>query len=272
MPRAPANRPTAAVLLIGDELLSGKIRDENGWFLSQRLRSRGVRLLEIATVPDDREEIGRALLRLLAKTPLVFTSGGVGPTHDDVTLEAIGAALDRPLERNEALAEILRQFYRGELNDAAMRMAVVPRGTLLRADSGWPVLRLDLEASEHPSGIPDDAPRIYILPGVPPLLRKKIEALEALEGELPAGPGWVLRDLWLRADESAIAARLEAVVAAYPDIAIGSYPRWDRDANGALQVTLRLTFEGDEAERVDSAVADMRASVADELVLAPPTA
>ncbi|MCA9701873.1 MAG: competence/damage-inducible protein A, partial [Myxococcales bacterium] len=103
-----AERPTAAVLLIGNELLSGKIRDENGWFLSQVCRRRGLELREIAVVPDEIETIGAALLRLLEQTPLVFTSGGVGPTHDDRTLEAIAAATGRPLRRHPEIEAELR--------------------------------------------------------------------------------------------------------------------------------------------------------------------
>ncbi len=106
-PRDPST-PRAAILLIGNELLSGKIRDENGWFLSGVLRRRGIELVEIAVVPDDLARIGEALRRLLDRAGLVFTSGGVGPTHDDVTLAAIAAALERPLERNEEMAETLR--------------------------------------------------------------------------------------------------------------------------------------------------------------------
>ena len=176
-----AEPPRAAVLLIGDELLSGKIRDANGHFLAQVLRRRGMALVEIRTVGDAPEDIGRALLDLAARASFVFTSGGVGPTHDDRTLEAIAAATGRPLVRNAEMAAELAQHYGDRATKEAMSMADLPEGTTLRAGPGWPVLRLDLD---------EPGPcRVYILPGVPPLLRAKIERLEATEGELPHAGG-----------------------------------------------------------------------------------
>ncbi len=239
-------RPRAAVMLVGDELLSAKIRDENGWFLAQRLRERGVRLEEICTVPDDPQRIADTLLRLLELAPIVFTSGGVGPTHDDLTLEAIALATERPLERHAQLESILRRFYKSELNAAALRMADVPRGTRLVAEQGWPVLRLDLERKAGPA-------RVYILPGVPSLLRAKVEALEGIEGELPSGPGWSLVDTWLGIDESDFADALTEVARDHPEVAIGSYPRWLRDAQGAHRIRVRLTFEADAPETAAAA-------------------
>lgn len=246
-----AQRPRAAVLLIGNELLSGKIRDENGWFLSQVCRRRGLELREIAVVPDEIERIGAALLRLLADVPLVFTSGGVGPTHDDVTMEAIARATGRALVRDEAMADLLRAHYRGRETEAAMRMADVPEGTELRALPGWPVLRLDLAADQPPS-LPHDA-RVYILPGIPALLRAKIEALENLDGELPARTDWVLAEIHTKLDESALAPFLDAVVAAHPSIEIGSYPRWQPGADGRLKVRVKVTLEGPTPAAVEAA-------------------
>jgi molybdenum cofactor synthesis domain-containing protein len=238
----------AAVLLIGDELLSGKVRDENGFALAQWLRRRGIRLVEICTVGDDLDEIGAALLRLCPRADLVFTSGGVGPTHDDRTLEAIARATKRPLVRNAEMEAQLRLYYGERINDAALRMSDLPEGTLLRAMPGWPVLRLDLDA------------RVYILPGVPGLLRAKLEHLEAIEGELPSGEGWHLEVLHTSLDESKLAALLDAVVAEFPEVEIGSYPRWSRTAEGRIQMHVRVTFEGPRAAamRIDAAMARLR--------------
>lgn len=238
--------PTAAILLIGDELLSGKIRDENGWFLTKVLRRRGVRLVEVATIGDDVEEIGRTLLRLCDKADIVFTSGGVGPTHDDKTLDAIARATARPLERHAEMEHQLRTHYGSNLTEEALRMADVPRGTQLRALPGWPVLRLDLDRPEA---------RIYILPGVPALLRAKVEHLERIEGELPAGGGWHLALLHTSLEESKLAAHLDQLVPDFPQVDIGSYPRWHRDERGRLHYHVRITFEAprDEAEAVEAA-------------------
>ncbi len=267
--------PRAAVLLIGNELLSGKIRDENGWFLAGFLRRRGVELVEVCTVRDDLSQIGSALHRLLEAAPIVFTSGGVGPTHDDVTLEAIAAATGRPLERDERMADILREFYGDQITDAALAMADVPRGTVLRALPGWPVLRLDLDdrgrsdALSHWTGV-ERCPCVYILPGIPRLLRSKVDALDRLEAELPRSGGWRLLALITDLDESRLSTHLDEVVAAYPGVDIGSYPRWDRDDQGRLRVRVRVTLEapGDTQHLADEARAALAQRLGDERVLA----
>ncbi len=253
----------AAVLLIGDELLTGKIRDENGIFLAKMLRRRGIRLVELAMVGDDEAQIGEALLRLCRVAPLVFTSGGVGPTHDDRTLSAIARATGRPLERNQEMAEQLRQYYGDRITEAALRMADLPQGTRLRALPGWPVLRLDLDA-------PTPA-RVYILPGVPGLLRAKVEHLEALDGELPSGDGWHQTVLHTSLDESKLAPYLDAVVSAFPQVDIGSYPRWTRGDDGRVRVHVRVTFDSprQHAASADEACARLRAALPPDCLLDP---
>jgi molybdenum cofactor synthesis domain-containing protein len=249
MPGTPAR---AAVLLVGDELLTGKVRDENGFVLAKTLRRRGVKLVEICTVGDAIDEIGAALLRLCKKADLVFTSGGVGPTHDDRTLEAIAHATGRTLVRNQEMEQQLRLYYGERINDAALSMADLPEGTLLRAMPGWPVFRLDVETT-----------RVYILPGVPSLLRAKLEHLEAIDGELPKGDGWHLQLVHTSLDESSLAALLDAVVAEFPEIDVGSYPRWSRAADGRISMHVRITLEGPRAAmaRIDAAFERLRASL-----------
>ncbi len=255
-PSDPPARPTAAILLIGNELLSGKIRDENGWFLSQVCRRRGIALREMAVVPDELDTIGDALVRLLRAVPLVFTSGGVGPTHDDLTMEAIALATGRPIVREPQMEAILREHYRDRSTEHALRMADVPQGTKLRALPGWPVMRLDIAAGEPLGGsrgsLDHDA-RIYILPGIPALLRAKIDALEKLPDELPEPHEWVLVELFTRLDESALAGSLNQVVAAFPDVEIGSYPRWEPDERGRLRVEVKITFEAGDRSRAQAA-------------------
>lgn len=231
--------PTAAVLLIGNELLSGKIRDQNGHNLALMLRRRGIRLVEVCTVEDDLGAIGEALLRLLARTPLVFTSGGVGPTHDDVTMEAVARAVARPLVRHPTMETTLRTHFRERITPAALKMADLPEGTELVAAHGWPVMRLTLAQGR----------RIYVLPGIPELCLAKIEALEAIPGELPDAGGWALERLHTAMDEADLAAALNQVVADYPAVDIGSYPRWTSDDRGRLRCVVRITFEATGAHR-----------------------
>ena len=258
------SRPKASVLLIGNELLTGKIRDENGWYLTQVCRRRGIELREISVVPDEIPTIGDALMRLLQSAPLVFTSGGVGPTHDDLTMAAIARATSRPLVRDPQMETLLRGHY-GESLDSALRMADIPEGTSLRAPSGWPIMRLDLRADErfeHYPSLPHDA-RIYILPGIPALLRSKVETLETLDGELPDARDWALVELHTELDESAIAPHLDAVVEAFPDVEIGSYPRWDPDGEGRLRVRVKITFEASSEQRALAARARLEQVLAE---------
>ncbi|MCX4245877.1 competence/damage-inducible protein A [Paraliomyxa miuraensis] len=256
--------PRAAVLLIGDELLSGKIRDENGWFLAKMMRRRGIALVEIRTVGDGIEDIGRALLELLARVPLVFTSGGVGPTHDDRTLEAIARATGHPLMRHPEIEAELRAHYGSGLTPEALSMADVPEGTVLRAGPGWPVMRLDLQA-------PQPA-RVYVLPGVPPLLRTKIERLEALPDELPQGEGWHLATLHSTLEEHRLAPLLDAVLERHPGVEIGSYPRWTREDDGQVRYHVRVTFEAPMAAAavVQAARDALRASLPEGTLLPDP--
>jgi len=252
----PSDRavPQAAILLIGDELLRAKVRDENGYFLAKMLRRRGIQLRELTIVPDRIEAIGSALLRLAEGADILFTAGGVGPTHDDMTLAAIAAATHRPLQRNPAMAARLHAHYGASITDDALRMADLPAGTQLLADEGWPVLRLDLaEGKTH----------VYILPGVPGLLQLKVEQLEALPGELPRGEGWHQCIVHTSLEESHLAPLLDVVVAAFPDVEIGSYPRWSPRADGQLAYHVRVTLEAPrrQADRAEQAARALVASI-----------
>lgn len=254
--------PTAAVLLIGNELLSGKIRDRNGYALSRMLRRRGIRLIELVVVEDSDDAIASSLLRLLARTPLIFTSGGVGPTHDDRTIPAIAAALDRPLVRHPKMEKLLRKYYGDRIGEVALRMADLPEGTSLRAGTTWPILRLDLVA-DHPACHRQS--RIYILPGVPELCQAKIDALEAAPDELPNAGGWLLRTVETNREESLIAPILDRYTRDFPHLEIGSYPRWERGEQGKLRGIVRVTLEAPIAhsEDVEQARAKLAAELAD---------
>lgn len=247
-----AEIPTAAVLLIGNELLSGKIRDENGWFLTGVLRRRGIALIEMSMVPDEPELIAATAVRLLARAEIVFTSGGVGPTHDDVTIASLALALGRSVERHAGMEATLRSYYGDKANDAALSMANVVAGTVLKADTGWPVMRVDVPPATALFGLPEGvtrASRLYVLPGIPSLLRAKVRALEALEGELPQTQPWELVRFEVARDESQLSAPLSEVVERFPEVAIGSYPRFLVHDDGSRSVRVQLTFEAHGAAR-----------------------
>lgn len=201
----------AACLLIGDELLSGRTRDANAHLLAQRLRARGIPLVEIRVVPDEEAAIVDAVRALKAKADLVFTSGGIGPTHDDITADAIAVATGRRLvEREDALA-ILRAHYdaRGEeLTPARRRMARIPEGADLipNAVSGAPGFVID---------------GIHVMAGVPAIFASM---LAAVEDGLPRGPEETVFTVIGEAQESTLAEGLRDLQTALKGLKLGSYP------------------------------------------------
>ncbi|MGB8932146.1 MAG: competence/damage-inducible protein A [Anaeromyxobacteraceae bacterium] len=224
--------PSAALLVIGNEVLSAKVTDANGPFIARRLRDLGVRLTAIHVIPDDPEEIAATLVRVRSRCTWVFTTGGVGPTHDDVTLGAVAKALDRPVWRHPGLAAAMRALHRrhhgGEdLPEAALRMADVPEGTRLEGDPEYPTLVVE---------------NVVMLPGVPEFCRFQFERFAA---SLASSP-FRLACIYLRVGEGPIAPALDGVVAAHPRVEIGSYPRFD-----GADYSVKLTVESkDEAHVV----------------------
>jgi len=240
---------TAAALVIGDELLSGKIQDENVVFLGRELFALGVRLRRVVMCPDDVEQIARDVRELSAAHDLVFTSGGVGPTHDDVTMAALAAAFGRRLVRSPEVEAMLRSFYGERITDGHLRMATMPEGaTLVRSAAiPWPIFVVD---------------NVYVFPGVPELFRLKFPALR---DRLGSGTAFVTREIYTRSDEGEIAVALGEVQRAHPDVAIGSYPRW-RDTERRV----KLTFDGTSVDAIDRAVAAVLALLPPDSVLPPP--
>lgn len=222
--------PTAAIVLIGNELLSGKIRDANAVYAIGRLRELGVQLKRLAVVPDEAEPIRTELRFAAERFDHVFTSGGIGPTHDDITLECVAAAFGVPLRRNRELETILREHFRERLNEDHLRMAEVPEGTGLihGGEMRWPVLHFR---------------NIYILPGIPEIFRAKFDAIAE---RFRAGGFW-LRSVYLNADEGTIARHLRDLEARFP-VRVGSYPRLD-----ATDHRIRVTIEARDAAPVDAA-------------------
>lgn len=223
--------PSAALLVIGNEVLSAKVTDENGPFIARRLRNLGVRLVAIHTIPDEVDEISAALERVRARCTWVFTTGGVGPTHDDVTLGAVAKALGRPVIRHPRLAAAIRaihaRHHAEELPEAALRMADVPEGTRLEGDPDYPTLVVE---------------NVVMLPGVPEFCRFQFERFAAAL----AAPPFRLACIYLRVGEGPIAAALDLVVRDHPTVEIGSYPRFD-----GADHRVKLTVESkDEASVV----------------------
>lgn len=232
-----AKPPTAAILLIGNEILSGKVDDQNARFLVRELRDLGVTVGRIEVVPDDQADIADSVRNLAARFDLLFTSGGIGPTHDDVTLPAIAQAFGRPVVRHPALEQLMRTTVGDRLHPRDLRMADVPEGARLEhgAATGatWPVLVVD---------------NVWILPGVPSIFRRKFEAIRELFRTQPIHA----RAVYSCEGESPIADALDAVVAAWPGVEVGSYPHVD-----APGYKVKITLDGRDRAAVDAATADL---------------
>lgn len=203
---------SASLVVVGSEVLSAKVPDENGPWLARRLRALGVELRSVTTVGDRIDEIVEAVDRERRRAGWLFTSGGVGPTHDDVTVAAVARALGRPLARHPGLVEVIDALHRrhhGEAApEAALRMAVVPAGTVLAGDPAYPTLRCE---------------NVLMLPGVPRFFRHQFEAVAGLLGGAP----FRLAILYLGVREERIAGPLAAVARAHPRVEVGSYPQFE---------------------------------------------
>jgi molybdenum cofactor synthesis domain-containing protein len=236
------NAPTAALVVVGSEVLSAKVPDENGPWLARRLRELGVGLRAICTVADREAEIAEAVDRERRRADWLFTSGGVGPTHDDVTLASVARALGRPVARHPGLVAAIQAIHRrhhGEapLPEAALRMADVPEGTELTGDQAYPTLICQ---------------NVVMLPGVPRFFRYQFDRVASLL----AGAPFRLAVVYLSVVEDLIAAPLTAAARAHPAVEMGSYPQFDGGDH-----LVRLTVESRDLAAVRTALQDLLAAL-----------
>ena len=202
---------TAALVVIGDEILSGRTQDRNVAQVATWLNEQGIRLGEVRIVPDRQDAIVAAVNALRESHDYLFTTGGIGPTHDDITVDAIAAAFGVPVVIHPEARRILEDYYRnrpGGLNDARLRMARVPEGAelLVNPASGAPGVRIG---------------NVFVLAGVPYIAAS---ILEALTGTLEGGRPMISITVGARAAESEVADLLRETEEAHPGVAIGSYP------------------------------------------------
>ena len=230
----PVDR-TAGIVVIGNEILSGKVTDTNSPFLARELRKLGVTLLGISTIPDDVDVIATTVKRFADSYELVFTSGGVGPTHDDVTMEGVARAFGRKVIRHPDLDKRLRDYLGANANEARMRMADVPDGAELIVDArlGFPTIKCE---------------NVYILPGIPEILEQKFASLAE---RFSASP-YHLRVVFTRDGEGSIAEHLNATMAAFPELMLGSYPKI-----GDPEYSVKLTPESKDRDYVERALAHL---------------
>jgi molybdenum cofactor synthesis domain-containing protein len=236
---------TAGIVIIGNEILSGKVTDTNSPFLARELRKLGVTVQRMTTIPDDVEVIA-ATVRFFSDTfEIVFTSGGVGPTHDDVTMEGVARGFGRKVIRHPELDKRLREYLGKNANEARMRMADVPDGAELIVDArlGFPTIKCE---------------NVYILPGIPEILEQKFAALAE---RFTASP-YHLRVVFTRDGEGSIAEHLNATLAKFPELLLGSYPKL-----GDPEYAVKLTLESKDQAYVEAALAHLLALLPSETVV-----
>ncbi|MEM7137696.1 MAG: competence/damage-inducible protein A [Myxococcota bacterium] len=220
---------TAAVLVIGNEILSGKIADTNTNFLARGLFELGIELRRVVVCGDEVSVIRDELVALRAAHDLVFTSGGVGPTHDDVTIEGVAAAFDRPVVQSEAVAKVIRHYYGDRATDAHFRMANMPEGSemLRSAEAPWPTVVID---------------NVYVLPGVPQIFELKFNDLRK---RLDKGHEFHSHSVYTQSGEGEIAELLEKIAATFPKVMVGSYVKWD-----AEDYRTKVTFDSSDSDAI----------------------
>jgi molybdenum cofactor synthesis domain-containing protein len=228
---------TAAVLIIGDEILSGRTQDTNLRDIARYLAAHGVEVAEVRTVPDVNEEIVGALNALRRRYDYVITTGGIGPTHDDITAEAVADAFGVKLELHPEIVAMMREKWGVELNAARLRMARVPQGGELVKNpvNGPPGFMIG---------------NVFVLAGVPQIMRGM---LEDVGHRLKGGAVTLSRTVRVvGTGEGALAAPLEAVAKAHPEMSLGSYPFFGPEGYGS-----NLVLRGRDAEEVAKAVDEL---------------
>jgi molybdenum cofactor synthesis domain-containing protein len=199
---------TAGIILVGNEILSGKIVDANAVYLCRELRALGVDVRRISVIPDEVDVIAAEVRVFSREFDIVFTSGGVGPTHDDVTIEGVARALDVGIVRHPTLVALIERYYTGAPTEAALRMAEVPEGAELVAGS-----------VRFPTVL---ARNVYVLPGVPEIFRQKFDALRERFRDQP----FRLKCVFVSIGEGTLAAHLNELLADFPELLLGSYPEF----------------------------------------------
>jgi len=228
----PAVATSAAMIITGNELLSGKISDTNLVELARTLRSVGVGLSRAIVLPDERDEVARVVKDWSGCHDVVFTSGGIGPTHDDVTIEAVADAHGVGVSLHPDLEALLLRVYKDKLTKDHLRMGLVPNGARLvtTADISWPTVVMG---------------NVWILPGVPELFRMKLAVVRAhVRGPHAFSSGSVYTKL----DEGQLKPLLDEIVTRFPDVMVGSYPKWFDD-----DYKTKLTFDASDSQRMQLA-------------------
>lgn len=234
------NVVTAAILVIGDEILSGRTGDKNIGYIAQYLTATGIDLREARVVPDVEDEIVAAVNALRRRYTYVFTTGGIGPTHDDITAEAVAKAFGVPIDVDERVVELMRErLPTREINAARLRMARIPAGARLIENAVSKVPGFAIE-------------NVFVMAGVPAIMQAM---LDAVAPTLKTGARVLSRSVAAGLKEGDIGEPLAGLQAEFPDVAMGSYPTFDEKVG----FTTTLVLRSRDAGRLDAAEAAVKA-------------
>ncbi|MBX9911661.1 MAG: competence/damage-inducible protein A [Beijerinckiaceae bacterium] len=235
---------TAAILVIGDEILSGRTKDKNIGYIAEYLTNIGIDLREVRVVPDIEDEIVAALNALRAKVSYVFTTGGIGPTHDDITADAVAKAFGVTIDHDpRAIAMLAERFPPDQLNEARLRMARIPAGADLIANS----------VSKAPGFIIGN---VHVMAGVPSIMQAM---LDVVAPTLKTGVRMLSETMRAGLKEGDIGTPLAAIAKAHPETSIGSYPFFS-DTGPDTNIVVRSR----DPERLAEASAAVAAMIATE--------
>ena len=230
----------AALIIIGNEILSGRTKDKNLAYLAEWLNEIGIQLYEVRVIRDDEKEIIDCVNLLRKKYDYVFTTGGIGPTHDDITTESIAKAFNVELETNPEALKILQSYYKeGELNEARLKMTLLPKGAELVEN---PVTKAPGFKMEN----------VFVMAGIPSIMQGMLEGAKAF---LKIGNKMTSKSIDVFMPESYVAEELSKMQDNYPEVEIGSYP-FNKEGQFGTSLVMR-SANLDTLERCASDVAKM---------------
>lgn len=235
---------TAGIVIIGNEVLSGKTQDINSHFFCTELRRLGVEVEKISTIQDEIELIGHEVATFSQRYDYVFTSGGVGPTHDDVTIDGIAHGFGLKVVRHPDIERRMRQRLGNQVNEARLRMANVPDGAKLLATEALfaPIVNIR---------------NVYIFPGIPSILQERFHAIKEMFRDAP----YYLKNVYVRYGEGVIAEMLNELLVKFPQLMLGSYPVLD-----VPEYKVKVTLESKDQSYLDQALQAFVASLPNDAV------
>ena len=236
--------PSAYLIITGNEILTGKTKDQNGQLVMKKARELGLRLIGVTYLPDDVDRIAFTVRRAIEdlKPTFIFISGGIGPTHDDVTMLGVAKGLNRPIIRNKRLSENLKHLYEERFTDCVLKMADVPEGTELiwAGKLMFPILKIE---------------NIYCFPGGPSLFEEKFKAIA---NRFVGGEEYVQVKISVNLEEAQLAEILGKLNNEHADLMVGSYPRYDDDRWWTM-----VTFDGKGLKKLKEIVQKFKEELSD---------